>query len=115
MEKFTGKNYSIETNREFQFVLIHPVGENELFDSFDKLVEAHPLCEECRLFFFGAAIGITSGWTLFNSQGYIEKNGCEVEHYIDGTTRVNGTLHATDDFLSITENRVDFGSWYLEK
>jgi len=63
----------------------------------------------------GPTIGITSGWTLFNAQGYIEKHGCEIEHYADGTTRVNATLHATDEFASITDKRVDFGSWYLER
>ena len=52
MAKFTGKNYSIEATENSQFMLIHPVGENELFDSFDELVESHPLCEESRSFFF---------------------------------------------------------------
>ena len=63
----------------------------------------------------GPAIRITSGWTLFNARGYIEKHGCEIEHYADGTTRGNATLHATDEFASITNKRVDFGSWYLER
>lgn len=51
---FSGKNYSIESNDEGQFVLVHPVSENETFDSFEELVEAHPVCEEAREFFFGS-------------------------------------------------------------
>jgi hypothetical protein len=50
---FSGKNYSIELV-EGQFVLVHPVSENETFDSFEELVESHPVCEEAREFFFGA-------------------------------------------------------------
>lgn len=53
---FSGKNYSIEANDEGQFVLVHPVSENETFDSFDELVEAHPVCEEAREFFFGSEV-----------------------------------------------------------
>jgi hypothetical protein len=50
--KFSGNNYSIELI-DGQFVLEHPVSENQVFDSFDELVEAHPVCEESRKFFFG--------------------------------------------------------------
>ena len=51
--KFSGKNYSIETNDIGQVILVHPVSENEIFDSFEELVESHPVCEESRVFFFG--------------------------------------------------------------
>lgn len=50
MTTFIGKNYSIETTTEMQFVLVHPVSKNETFDSFEELVEAHPICEEARFF-----------------------------------------------------------------
>lgn len=50
---FTGKNYSIETSTDGQFVLIHPVSENETYDAFEELVDSHPICEEAREFFFG--------------------------------------------------------------
>lgn len=50
--EYAGKNYSIRID-EYQFLLIHPVGPNELYDSFDDLVGAHPICEEAREFFFG--------------------------------------------------------------
>ena len=49
---FSGKNYSIEQTEDHQFVLVHPASENETFDSFEELVEAHPICEESRNFFF---------------------------------------------------------------
>jgi len=49
---FTGSNYSIETTEDGQFVLIHPTSENETFDSFEELVESHPICEEARSCFF---------------------------------------------------------------
>ena len=49
---FSGKNYSIEYVED-QFVLSHPVSEDETFDSFEELVESHPVCEEAREFFFG--------------------------------------------------------------
>lgn len=52
-EVFSGKNYSIEYKNDGQFVLVGPVSENETFDSFDELVESHPVCEEAREFFFG--------------------------------------------------------------
>ena len=52
MAKFTGKNYSIEATNESQFLLIHPTEENDLFDSFEELVESYPVCEESRSFFF---------------------------------------------------------------
>ena len=48
---FTSKNYSIELV-DGQFVLVHPTSGNEVFDSFEELVEAHPICEEARVFFF---------------------------------------------------------------
>ena len=35
------------------FILIHPVSANEVFDTFDELVESYPFCEESRAFFFG--------------------------------------------------------------
>ena len=57
----------------------------------------------------------TTGWTLYDAQGYIQKNGCEVQHYEDGTTRINATLHRTCDFAEISDVRIDFGSWYLER
>ena len=49
-ETFTAKNYSIELVNN-QFVLVHPVSEDETFDSFEELVESHPVCEEARAFF----------------------------------------------------------------
>ena len=49
---FSGKNYSVEL-LDGQFVLVHPVNGNEVFDSFEELVSAHPICEESRQFFFG--------------------------------------------------------------
>lgn len=49
-ETFTGKNYSIELSNN-QFLLIHPVSEDELYDSFEELVESNPICEEAREFF----------------------------------------------------------------
>lgn len=45
MTTFNGKNYSIETTDAGQFVLIHPVSENETFDSLLELLEAHPVCD----------------------------------------------------------------------
>ena len=53
-ETFVDKNYSIELNEEKQFVLVHPVSEDETYDSFDELSEANPICEEARAFFFGS-------------------------------------------------------------
>jgi hypothetical protein len=55
-------------------------------------------------------------WTLFDAQGYITKNGVEVQHYPDGTTRINASLHATDD-LVVSENRIESkkAGWYLER
>lgn len=55
-------------------------------------------------------------WTLFDAQGYITNNGVEVEHYSDGTTRINATVHATDS-LTVTESRIEShnGGWYLER
>lgn len=50
---FRRNNYCIELAASGQFVLIHPVSEDETFDSFEELVEAHPVCEEARNFFFG--------------------------------------------------------------
>jgi hypothetical protein len=62
MATFNGKNYSIEAT-ETEFVLVHPVSENETFASFDELVESHPICEEARDFFFGAkAAAINADW-----------------------------------------------------
>ncbi len=60
---FSGKNYSIKSTDgtevvngnecyEHQFILSQPQG-TEVFDSFEELVEAHPVCEEARDFFFG--------------------------------------------------------------
>jgi len=51
-ETFTGTNYSIENTEDCQFVLVHPVSENETFDSLDELIESHPCCEPSRTFFF---------------------------------------------------------------
>ena len=48
---FDGTNYSVELNDQGQFVLVHPVSENETFDSFNEMVESHPVCEEAREFF----------------------------------------------------------------
>jgi aromatic ring-cleaving dioxygenase len=48
---FNGTNYSVKLNDQGQFVLVHPVSENETFDSFDEMVESHPVCEEAREFF----------------------------------------------------------------
>ncbi len=55
-------------------------------------------------------------WTLFNSDGYIEKNGVEVMHYPLGITRINATQHATDELI-IYENRIETtkAGWYLER
>lgn len=55
-------------------------------------------------------------WTLFNADGYIDKNGVEVEHYPHGITRINATQHATDELI-ITENRIETtkAGWYLER
>ncbi len=50
---FESDNYSIELV-DNQFILVTPVSEDELFDSFEELVEAHPDCEESREFFFGS-------------------------------------------------------------
>lgn len=49
---FSGKNYSIEAVDD-QLVISHPQG-TETFDTFQELVESHPICEEAREFFFGA-------------------------------------------------------------
>jgi hypothetical protein len=55
-------------------------------------------------------------WTLFDAQGYIVRNGVEVQHYEDGTTRINATLHVTDD-LEISETQINSknGGWYLKQ
>jgi len=50
-QAFNGKNYTIELV-ENQFVLVHPIGEDETFDSFEELVDSHPVCEEARSHFF---------------------------------------------------------------
>lgn len=60
-------------------------------------------------------IGITNGWNLYDADGYVSKRGVEVEHYADGTTRINGTLHATDHFVKVSNTKIDSGSWYLER
>lgn len=52
---FIGKAYNIELNENNQFVLVHPVGEDEVYDSFDELAEENPICEEARSFFFGGS------------------------------------------------------------
>ena len=59
-------------------------------------------------------MGKANVWTLFDAQGYITKNGVEVQQYDDGTTRINATLHATED-LEIGENRISSkkAGWYL--
>ena len=49
---FSGKNYDVELV-DNQFVLVHPVSEDEVFDSFEDLVQSHPMCEEAREYFFG--------------------------------------------------------------
>lgn len=55
-------------------------------------------------------------WTLFGDDGYITKNGVEVQHYDDGTTRLNSSVHITDELI-ITETRIESinGGWYLER
>jgi hypothetical protein len=45
-EKFSGKNYDIERTAEGQFVLVHPVGPDETYESFSELVADHPVCSE---------------------------------------------------------------------
>jgi hypothetical protein len=52
MTTYNGKNYSIEEENG-TFTLIHPVGPDETYESFDELAEAHPVTEEAREFFFG--------------------------------------------------------------
>lgn len=53
-------------------------------------------------------------WQLFDAQGYIVRNGVDVQHYEDGTTRINATLHRTDDLI-VTDNRIESrnAGWYL--
>lgn len=49
---YHGKNFSVRYEDGW-FVVTHPVGEDERFDSFEELVEAHPIFEEAREFFHG--------------------------------------------------------------
>jgi len=49
----TTKDGRIEVTESNQFLLIHPVSANELFDTFDELVEDHPICEQYREELFG--------------------------------------------------------------
>jgi hypothetical protein len=58
---FIGNNYSIEAQSNGDFLLVHPVSENETFGSFEELVEAHPVCEESREFFFRSDADMIDG------------------------------------------------------
>lgn len=60
--------------------------------------------------------GKVTTWTLFDADGYIQKNGVDVQHYEDGTTRINASLHATDE-LTISANRIEShnAGWYLTR
>lgn len=49
--EYHGDGYSVRCE-DGQFTLIHPVNEDEVFDSFEELVESHPVCEKSRSFFF---------------------------------------------------------------
>ena len=44
-DKFCGSNYDIERDSS-GFVLVHPVGPDEIYDSFAELVASHPVCIE---------------------------------------------------------------------
>jgi hypothetical protein len=39
-----------------QYLLIHPTGPDELFDSFEELAEAYPVCERYRDELFGEGV-----------------------------------------------------------
>lgn len=88
---FEGKNYSVVSESE-QFTLIHPVSENETFDTFDELVESHPICEESREFFFG-----NDQYLVITNQ-YSGSGKWEI-HADDQGTRI-GTYDSPDDVRS---------------
>jgi hypothetical protein len=54
-ETFNGSGYSIE-RPDGQFLLVPDSAGDYLFDSFEELVEAYPICESARDFFFGPSL-----------------------------------------------------------
>lgn len=67
--KFRGSNYSIELV-DGVFVLDTPATDTERFDSFDNLVEAHPVCDESRGFFFGFRFATDSETGVIEADSY---------------------------------------------